>query len=131
MEPEFLTVADALFIHRNQIATYGGRHGVRDAGLLESALAQPAASHGSVFLHSDLLGMAAAYLFHVVQNHPFVDGNKRTGAVLALTFLEWNGIRVRPDNEGLVDITLRVASGKAGKHEATAFFRAIAVPEAP
>lgn len=131
MEPEFLTVADALFIHRNQITTYGGRQGVRDAGLLESAMAQPAASHGGAFLHRDLFEMAAAYLYHLVQNHPFVDGNERTGAVLALAFLEWNGIRVRHDNEGLVDITLRVASGKAGKREVAGFFRAIALPEVP
>lgn len=131
MEPEFLTVADALFIHRNQIATYGGRQGVRDAGLLESAIAQPRASHAGVFLHRDLFEMAGAYLYHVVQNHPFLDGNKRTGAVLALTFLEWNGIALRTDNEGLVDVTLRVASAKAGKHEVAAFFRAIAVREAP
>lgn len=126
MEPTFLTVADALHIHRNQVDTFGGEHGVRDLGLLESAMAQPHASCSGKFLHPSLFDMAAAYLYHVVRNHPFLDGNKRTGAMLAMVFLDWNGVRLRPGNEGLVSITFGVAEGRAGKHEVAEFFRSIA-----
>ena len=125
MEPDFLTVEDALYIHRNQVETFGGEHGVRDLALLESALAQPRATFTGTYLHTGLFDMAAAYLYHVVQNHPFLDGNKRTGVVLALTFLDWNGVVVFPDNDGLVAITVRVASGDADKSQVSEFLRSI------
>ena len=124
MTIEFLQVEDVLYIHRNQIELYGGAFEVRDRMLLESALAQPQATFGGSFLHGDLFDMAAAYLFHLVQNHPFVDGNKRAGAVAALTFLDWNGVKISPDEDGLVEITLQVASSQAGKQDVAEFFRA-------
>ncbi len=126
MAIEFLTIEDVLYIHQDQIERYGGEHGVRDQHLLESAIAQPRAAFGGQYLHSDVFEMAAAYLFHVVQNHPFADGNKRTGAVAALVFLDWNHVRVRTDEEGLVDITLRVATGQSGKAEVADHFRSLA-----
>lgn len=95
-------------------------------GLLESAMAQPRATYGSAFLHAQPFGMAAAYLYHIVRNHPFLDGNKRTGAVVALVSLDWNGVTLRADNDGLAGITLRVAEGRAGKEEIAEFFRSIA-----
>jgi len=67
--------------------------------------------------------MAAAYLFHIVQNHPFIDGNKRTGAAAAIIFLDMNGVEIEADEEGLVDLTLRVATGQAGKPDIAEFFR--------
>src|SRR5437867_10279787 len=90
MAPTFLSLDEILEIHKDQIARYGGMAGIRDLGLLQSALAQPQATFGSQFLHADLIEMAAAYLFHIVQNHPFIDGNKRVGAVAALVFLQLN-----------------------------------------
>lgn len=126
MEIELLRIDDVLSIHHNQISLYGGDYAVRDAGLLESALAQPQMTFGGEFLHTDLYEMAAAYLFHLVKNHPFLDGNKRTGAVAALTFLDWNGIEARNDEEGLVEIILQVATGVAGKKEIAAFLRSLA-----
>jgi len=126
VKPEFLTVADALHIHRNQVDTFGGEHGARDMGLLESAMAQPRASYGGHLLHPDLFAMAAAYLYHIVRNHPFLDGNKRAGAMTAMVFLDWNGIALRADNDGLADITFRVAEGKATKLDVAEFFRSIA-----
>ena len=126
MAVEFLTIEDVLYIHQNQIEQYGGEHGVRDLRLLESAIAQPQATFGGQYLHSDVFEMAAAYLFHVVQNHPFADGNKRTGAVSALVFLDWNHVRVRTDEEGLVEITLQVATGQIGKAEVADHFRSLA-----
>ena len=122
---EFLRIEDVLYIHHDQIERYGGEHGVRDQGLLESAIAQPQASFGGQYLHRDLFEMAAAYLFHVVRNHPFTDGNKRTGAVAALVFLDWNSINVRPDEDRLVGITLEVATGQIGKSEVANHFRSL------
>ncbi len=123
MDIEFLQITDVLYIHQNQINEYGGEHGVRDLGLLESAIAQPQAGFGDQYFHSDVFEMASAYLFHIVSNHPFLDGNKRTGAVAALAFLEWNGVDVRADNDALVDITLRVATSNAGKEDVAASLR--------
>lgn len=91
---EFLSLDDVLFVHLDQIQRYGGDPGVRDRKLLESALAQPQATFGNQLLHAFSFELAAAYLFHIVQNHPFVDGSKRTGAVAALLFLDLNGIEV-------------------------------------
>ena len=75
MNPIFLETDDVLAVHAEQIERFGGADGVRDRGLLESALAQPMVTFGDNFLHEDLYAMAAAYLFHIVQNHPFIDGN--------------------------------------------------------
>jgi death-on-curing protein len=126
VEPEFLTMADVLHIHRNQVETFGGRHGLRDMGLLQSALAQPHASYGGRLLPPDFFAMAAAYLYHIAQNHPFLDGNKRTGAMAAMVFLDWNGITLQTDNDGLASIAFSVAEGKATKRDAADFFRALA-----
>ena len=87
MEPLFLTLDEVLEIHAQQIELYGGSDGVRDPAGLESAVATPMATFGGEFLHSTIPSMAAAYLFHICQNHAFVDGNKRTGANAAITFL--------------------------------------------
>ncbi len=84
-EPCFLTLAEVIEIHVDQIKRYGGRQGIRDFGLLESALAQPEASFGGEWLHRDVYEMAAAYAYHICQNHPFIDGNKRT----ALARVRW------------------------------------------
>ncbi len=126
MTPLFLDLERVLRIHRSMIKTYGGSEGLRDAGLLHSAIAMPQASFGGNYLHADLFEMAAAYLYHIVQNHPFVDGNKRTGAAAAIVFLAMNDIMLRPDEEGFVKITLSVAMGHAGKKEVADFFRSIA-----
>ena len=82
----FLTVDDVLKLHQHQIDVYGGEHGVRDFGLLESALAMPQSMFGGQYLHQDIYEMASACLFHLVKNHPFIDGNKRAGAVAAYVF---------------------------------------------
>jgi death-on-curing protein len=124
MQPQFLDIDRVLRIHRSLIEQYGGAAGVRDAGLLQSAVAMPQASFGGQWLHSDLFEMAAAYLFHIVQNHPFVDGNKRTGAATAIIFLAMNDVEIEADEDGLVELTLAVAKGERGKQDIAAFFRA-------
>jgi len=126
MEPSFLDTARVLRIHESMIAAYGGSEGIRDVGLLQSAIAMPQASFGGDYLHTDLFEMAAAYLFHIVLNHPFLDGNKRTGAAAAVIFLDLNNIYLRNDEEGLVTTTLAVVSGEADKAVVSAFLRSIA-----
>jgi len=126
MPIEFLYLDDLAAIHRDQIERYGGEMGIRDVGLLESALAQPRATFGGEFLHRDIFEMAAAYLFHVVKNHPFLDGNKRAGAVAAIVFLALNDVVLEADEAGLEAITLAVACGRADKKQVAEFFRKIA-----
>ena len=123
MPPLFLDISHILRIHLSMIERYGGEEGVCDIGLLHSALAMPQSSFGGEPLHKDLFEMAAAYLYHIAQNHPFVDGNKRTGAAAALVFLAMNDVEVEADEEGLVDLTLAVVRGEAGKKEIAEFFR--------
>jgi death on curing protein len=88
MEPRFLELDEILEIHRDQIERYGGATGIRDLALLRSAVAMPSAGVAGEYLHRDLIEIAGAYLFHLVMNHPFIDGNKRVGTVAALVFLE-------------------------------------------
>jgi death-on-curing protein len=123
VNPEFLNTDDVLLIHELQVAAFGGAAGVRDRGLLESAVAQASATFGGEFVHGDIFEMAGAYLFHLVSNHPFVDGNKRTGLVAALTFLDLNGVPPNADTDALYEVTLGVASGALSKAEATASLR--------
>jgi death-on-curing protein len=85
--PVFLTLDEVLALHEDQIRRYGGSPGLRDPGLLSSALGAVSATFGGRFLHLSLFEMAAAYLFYLAQNRPFVDGNKRTALASALTFL--------------------------------------------
>lgn len=122
-EIEFLGLDEILEIHRDQIERYGGSAGIRDIGLLQSAVAMPAAGFGGDYLHQDIFEMAAAYLFHITQNHPFVDGNKRTGTVAAVVFLEMNGVELDADEDELENLVRSVAMGKADKSAAAAFLR--------
>jgi death-on-curing protein len=127
----FLTLDEALAIHAHQIARYGGALGVRNQGLLESALAMPAATFAREYLHPSLPEQAAAYLFHLVKNHPFVEGNKRVGLACSLAFLRLNGIRVRATDDDLVDIVMGVAEGRCSKAEVAVFLRQRSKPAAP
>src|SRR6202795_4112953 len=117
MEPTFLSLDEVLEIHGQQIERYGGAAGLRDPAGLESAVATPQASFGGEFLHTSIPAMAAAYLFHLCQNHAFIDGNKRVGANAAVTFLLMNNWDVSFTDEELVELVLSVAAGglkKAG-----------------
>jgi len=122
-DPVFLTLGEVIEIHRDQIERYGGDAGIRDLGLLQSAMAMPAAGFSGRYLHTDLYEMAAAYLFHITQNHPFIDGNKRTGAVASLVFLSINDVDLEADEEDFESIVLGVAEGKIDKASVAEFFR--------
>ncbi len=115
MEPRFLDLAEVLEIHVDQIERYGGRAGVRDLPLLLSALAMPTAGVRGVYVHGTLFEIAAAYLFHIAKNHPFLDGNKRTALASALTFLELNGLVVEASTEELVALVEGVVVGEVDK----------------
>ena len=119
----FLSVDDVLALQENTIALEGGLGGLRDAGLLESAVLMPQQRFGGEYLHVDLAAMAAAYLFHIAQNHAFQDGNKRTAALATLVFLSINGVESLPAPEALERMILGVASSKVGKAELTEWTR--------
>ena len=121
--PLFLALDEVLEIHRDQIEGYGGILGVRDIGLLQSALAMPAAMFEGRYLHHDLYEMAAAYLFHIARNHPFADGNKRVGTVAAIVFLAMNNIELDADETALEEIVLATARGSVDKPALAEFFR--------
>jgi death-on-curing protein len=122
-DPLFLTLEEALEINLDQVRRYGGTAGVRDEGLLLSALAMPQAGFGDQYAHADLFEMAAAYLFHIVKNHPFIDGNKRCGAVAARVFLLLNGFDVDLSQDAAYDLVIATAEGRATKAEIAAAFR--------
>ena len=123
MDPEFLALDEVLVLHADQIRRYGGHPGLRDVTLLSSAIAMPAATYQGAYLHQGLPEMAAAYLFHICRNHPFVDGNKRVALAAALTFLWLNGLRVRATEDELTELVMGVAAGRTGKPEVAVFLK--------
>jgi death on curing protein len=121
--PRFLTLAEVLMILQDQITRYGGAFGIRDLGLLSSAIAVPQATFGGEPLHTNLFDMAAAHAFHICQNHPFFDGNKRVGLASALVFLDLNGIQLDDQEGKLYDLMMGVAKGETGKQEISRLLR--------
>lgn len=125
-DPLFLDVEDVIELHATQLAVYGGSAGLRDRGLLESAMAQPQSSFGGEFTHEGLFAIAAAYLFHIVSNPPFVDGNKRAGMLSALVFLDLNGISVDHPSDALYKLMMGVAESRIDKAAVAAELERIA-----
>lgn len=110
-------------VHRDQIERYGGMPGLRDEGLLRSAIATAQATFGGNWLHEFPHGMAAALAFHIISNHPFLDGNKRTGFATALMFLRLNGYRLEVEHSKAEEFVLSTARGDASKQDVIEFFR--------
>jgi death-on-curing protein len=106
-DPTFLSVEEVLALHADQLRLFGGSEGIRDRGVLESAVAMPAATFDGTYLHAGLFEMAAAYAFHIAEGQPFVDGNKRTALNAALVFLDLNGWVI-------VDPEMRLYDGMIG-----------------
>jgi death-on-curing protein len=129
LKPEFLTVEDVLGIHAEMIAKYGGDGALRDLGLLESAVAMPQQTFGSQFLHDSLFSMAAAYLYHITQNHAFVDGNKRTGLTAALVFLRLNLHVIDRETDQLYHLMKGVVEGRLDKTAVAADLEAVWMAE--
>ena len=120
----YLTLDEVLAIHADQIARYGGMLGIRDRAGLESALAMPRAGFGGEMLHPTLFEQAAAYLFHLARNHPFVDGNKRVALAVALVFLALNDVEIDAGEDEVVDLVLGIATGERTKADAAQLLKA-------
>lgn len=123
MDPDFLSLDEVLVLHEDRIRRYGGTAGIRDLELLSSALGTVSASFGGELLHGSLFEMAAAYLFHITRNHPFLDGNKRTGLAAALVFLSMNNVEIEAGEDELTDLVLGVAEGRVSKAEVAVFLQ--------
>jgi len=121
MDPLFLAPDEVLSLHAEQIRLFGGSAGIRDLGLLQSAMGSVEATFGGAFLHETLFAMAAAYLYGICRNHPFVDGNKRTAVAAALTFLAMNDMDVDADEDAFYDLVIGVAEGRASKASVAIF----------
>jgi len=128
MEPEFLDLEDVLLIHDEQLVLFGGSSGLRDRGLLESAVAMPQATFGGAFVHEGVFAMAAAYAFHIAENQPFVDGNKRTGVLAAVVFLELNGFIVEEPPSALHAAMIAIAERRLDKAGLAALLERLSRP---
>jgi death-on-curing protein len=129
MTPIFLSAESVAKIHELQLERFGGLGGIREPGLLESAVAQARATYGGKPLHEFPFEMAAAYLFHIARNHPFVDGDKRTALAAALTFLHVNGRDVRMDDPSvLYQATVDASLGRLSKRDLADLLRTLAQP---
>jgi death on curing protein len=111
-EIRFLFLEEVVRIHADQITLFGGMQGIRDYRLLESALYEPQASYNSRYLYQDIFAMSSAYAYGIIKNHPFIDGNKRTGIVSALTFLEYNGYEINLSQNQLYKLAISIATSK-------------------
>lgn len=120
---KFLEKETVLRFQKDQILQYGGKEGLRDEGLLESALAQPKASFDGEYVHKDLHHMAAAYGYHLCKNHPFFDGNKRISLIAMYTFLHVNGYKIVADKKSLYAIIIDLAKGEVEKEELAEYLR--------
>jgi death-on-curing protein len=118
-----LSAADVLRIHQDTLEHEGGIAGIRDMGLLESAVATPRQELFGVVLHPDLASKAVAYLYHIARNHPFLDGNKRAAAMAAIVFLHVNGAPRLPEPDELEHATLAIAAGQMSKEDAVQWMR--------
>lgn len=122
-EPVWINERDALMLHDRLLALHGGAAGLRDAGLLQSALARPQQVRAYADA-PDIINMAAAYTVGIVRNHPFIDGNKRTGFVVGILFLELNGFRFTASEENAAQSVLSLANGTLDETGFVAFLRA-------
>lgn len=119
--PEFVPKSDVLDIHKRQIESFGGLDGIRDDGLLDSALAQPQATFFGELLHPTIPTQAAAYLDHLAKNHPFLNGNKRTAFATTIAFLNMNGYELNMTEEVAYNMVMQVAQSEMTKEELCSF----------
>jgi death on curing protein len=129
MPPRFLSMGEVLLILQDQIRRYGGQYGVRDIDLLSSAIAMPQTTYTGQYLHADIFDQASAYAFHICQNHPFIDGNKRVALSAALVYLDLNGVELTDPEGKLYRLMIKVATGKANKEDIARSFKELAEQE--
>lgn len=118
----FLTLNEVLAVHDLLLVSFGGLAGVRSYELLISAIAQPSTGFSGRYLHVGVFAMASAYAYHIIKNHPFVDGNKRTGMFVAVNFLERNGYPVTFSQDDFYKVALDVATSKLSKEKLAKIF---------
>jgi death-on-curing protein len=128
-EPLFLSLDDVMGFHADQVRLFGGTEGVRDQGALESAVAMAQAAFAGEYLHDGIFEMAAAYAFHIAENQPFLDGNKRTALNAAVTFLGLNGQVVLDPNEELYQAMMAISRRELDKNGLASIFRRLSVAE--
>ena len=114
-----LTVEIVREIHQSAIRDFGGSDGIRENALLESAVAAPQATFGGKAIYASLTEIAAAYLYYLCKNHPFLDGNKRTALGACLVFLRLNGVETKPDGPEWEKLVLDVAASRIDREETT------------
>lgn len=119
----FLTMSEVLFIYEDQIRRYGGKYGIRDISLLSSALALPETTFEGRYLHNTIPEMASTYAYHISENHPFIDGNKRTALASALVFLDINKYAFTCSEELIYETMMSVAKGEIKKEQLGDFFK--------
>ena len=119
---KFLTLSEIMQILEDQIRHYGGTYGVRDLNLLSSAVYMPESSFGGHYFHETIPAMAAAYAYHICQNNPFLDGNKRVALAGSLVFLDTNNYEFDCDEEKLCNEVMNVAKGETKKPELLKFY---------
>jgi death on curing protein len=122
VDPRFLGLDEVLELHELQLGLFGGSGGIRDLSLLQSALGNVEATFGGQFLHETFVEMAAAYLYGICKNHPFIDGNKRTAVATALIFLDMNGFEIDASEDDFYDLVIGVAEGRVSKAAIAVFF---------
>lgn len=123
----FISLHEALKLHAKSLMMFAGIPGVRDVKLLESALFQPQMMLFGEYVYKDVHEMGAAYCFHIIKNHPFLDGNKRAGLLIALAFLRKNGIKIKADHDELYLLAMHTASSQIDKDAIAHFFRETAI----
>ena len=113
---QFLSLSFVVDLHQQLILRFGGSDGIRDKGLLESALAHPQLMY-SIAMERDIYVLAASYCYHLIRNHPFIDGNKRIGALAMLTFLRLNGENCNIPKDDLYDLAIKITTTKMSEKE--------------
>jgi death-on-curing protein len=118
-----LSVDTVLKIHKESIRRFGGNPDLRSRELLESAVAAPQAVFGGKTIFTDRIEIAAAYLYYICSNHPFIDGNKRTALASCIVFLKLNGLKLTPDSKDWESLTMDIAAGRISRETATVRLR--------
>lgn len=121
---KFLSIKAAINLYKEMMKKYSNHiGGIQSEALLESAMMEPRASFGKQYLYENLFEMAAAYTYHIIKNHPFIDGNKRAGILIGITFLNLNGIEINASDNKLYQLTIDIASSKKNKKQISRFLK--------
>lgn len=122
----FLSLTEVNRFHEDQLSRFGGLYGIRSQEILKATTLEPQMTFDGKYLYCDLFEMATCYLFGIIKNHPFLDGNKRTGILCAIAFLRYNGINIRPSQDVFYQLAMKIASSNIDKSTVTTILKTIA-----